>query len=192
MCNFFRLKFVLKPFPQRSNLLWKLKGLRWKEGKKKRNAESHFRQVLGVFFFWYLMTLISRSLNVIYGIQMMDFPMSLSCFKLSPLQQHLELWGPACTACDPVWILIHPISQFNHIQIVWKGFDPTRVRSHTFFTQMFSCLRSSSGTAHSLLSFSPLHQRLIILSHGMEAVNGDTHYESGVKDGWRSLHSLFI
>lgn len=155
-----------------------------------KRSEPIFRQVLGVFSFSYLITLISRSINVIYGIQMIDFPMSLSCFELSVLQQHLELREPAGTACAPV--LIHPISQFNHIQIIWKGFDPTHMRSHTFFTQMFSWLRSSSGTAHSLLCFSPLHQRLIILSHGMEAVNGDTHYESGVKDGWRSLHSLFI
>lgn len=64
------------------------------------------------------MTLISRSINVIYGIQMIDFPMSLSCFELSALQQHLELWDPARTACAPVFVLIHPISPFNHIQII--------------------------------------------------------------------------
>lgn len=167
---------------------------RFCDGKWEKNkcSESIFRLVLGVFIFSYLITLISRSINVIYGIQMINFPMSLSCFELSALQQHLELWDPACTACAPVWVLVPPISQFNHFQIIWNGFDPTRMPSHTFLTQMFSCLRSSSGTAHSLLGFSPLHQQLIILSHGMEAVNGDTHYESGVKDGWRSLHSLFI
>lgn len=163
-----------------------------KRGKKTICSESIFRQVLGVFSFSYLMTLISRSINVIHDIQMIDFSMSLSCFELSVLQQHLEPWDPACTLFTPLWVLIHPVSQFNHIQIIWKWFNPTCMRSHTFFTQMFSCLRSSSGTARSLFSFSPLHQRLIILSHGMEAVNGDTHYESVVKDGWPSLHSLFI
>lgn len=181
----------MKPFPQRSHFFMKIEKLVMERGGKKC-SESIFRQVLGVFSFSYLMTLITRSINVIYGIQMIDFPMSLSCFELSALHQHLELWDPACTVWAPVWVLIPPISQFIHIQIIWKGFKPTHMCSHTFFTQMFSCLRSSSSTAHSLLSFSPLHQQLIILSHGMEAVNGDTHYKSGVKDGWCSLHILFI
>lgn len=65
------------------------------------------------------------------------------------------------------------------------------IKNHTH-CEVFSCLRSSNGIAHTLLCFSPLHHRLIILSHSMEAVNVDTRYKSGVKDEWRSLHSLFI
>lgn len=150
------------------------------DGKReKMEMQSLFRQVLGVFSFSYLIILISRSINVIYGIQVINFPMSLSCFGLSCVGFSLGL--------DSSKLLIQPHS--NHFKGTWSN---THMCSHTFITQMFSCLRSSRGTAHSLLSFSPLHQRLIILSHGMGAVNGDTHYKAGVKDGWRSLHSLFI
>lgn len=118
--------------------------------------------------------LMSRSIKVIYGIQVILLVRLYCSATIGSIR------GAGIQ------------SQFNHMQIVSKGLDPTHICSHTFFTAMFSCLRSSRGAAHFLLRFSPLHHRLIILSHSMEAVNSDTHYKSGVKDGWRSLHSLFI
>lgn len=85
-----------------------------------------------------------------------------------------------------------PIHMHITHRSTFKYLAQREIKTHVLRCEVFSCLRSSNGTAHTLLSFSPLHHWLIILSHSMEAVNDDTHYKSGVKDGWRRLHSLFI
>lgn len=112
--------------------------------------------------------------------------------KKSNLSWLKNSWSELCTTTfnhipRADYIIIHLHSNSNHV----VGTAKER-KSYIFVMKHFH-QRSNNNTAHTLLSvFSPPHHWLIILSCSTGAVSSDTLYSLGVKDGWYSVHSLFI
>lgn len=64
---------------------------------------------------------------------------------------------------------------FMSLYVSFKHVADTE-RNRVLCDEVFSFQRSYNNTAHTLLSFSPLHHWLIILSCSVGAVNSDTLY----------------